>query len=229
MNNFFTKDFAGIFFNTFWPILSTLFSFYRIKIKKNKLPKINVKEILIVGTSPNVDINILNAKSNKTFSIGLHRVHHFYDKTPWRPDLLFIGDELLFRKQSKALLGNQNTKTKIILASHFFVWSKNKNIYFIDVEDVKDEIFCEKEIIQNTDKYFCGRSVVLLAMQYCIKQNIKKIILTGVDFNYEKGYFDNKISNDGLNQPQPVIALNQLKAHIELCESVGIDVEHSLF
>ena len=91
---------------------------------------------------------------------------------------------------------------------------------------MKNEIFNEKDSIQNSNKFFIGRSVVLLAMQYCIKQNVRKIILTGVDFNYEKGYINKSITNTGLNEPAPLVAKKQLIALIKLCEEIGISVEH---
>ena len=227
MNRLFQKNFLGIFLHTFWPMLSIAFSYYRVKFNNNKLPNLRGETVIIVGTSPNVDLNILNNLDDSMFSIGLHRVHGLYHQTKWRPNLLFIGDELLLRKQSKELLNKQENKTQIILGSRFFVPIKKNNVSYINIIDVKDQIFNDLNSIQNTNNYFCGKSVVLLAMQYCIKNNVKKIILTGVDFSYEKGYFDKKINNIGLNKPEPIIAKNQLIAYIDICKRMGIDVEHS--
>ena len=208
-------------------MLSIAFSYYRVKFNNDKLPNLRGETVIIVGTSPNVDLNILNNLDDSMFSIGLHRVHGLYHQTKWRPNLLFIGDELLLRKQSKELLNKQENKTQIILGSRFFVPIKKNNVSYINIIDVKDQIFNDLNSIQNTNNYFCGKSVVLLAMQYCIKNNVKKIILTGVDFSYEKGYFDKKINNIGLNKPEPIIAKNQLIAYIDICKRMGIDVEHS--
>lgn len=228
MNDLFKKNWSEIFFYTFWSKISLIFSIIRLSRNKHKLPNINGKEVIIVGTSPNLDINKLNSIEDSTFSIGLHRVHDFYDKTNWRPDLLFIGDELLLRKHFKTILNRQDKKTRIVLGSRFFIpFNKNKTSY-IKLEDIKNKIISNKSLVLNSDKYFTGRSVVLLAIQYCIKQNVNKIILTGVDFNYDKGYFNKQTNNIGLNQPEPLIAKRQLIAYINICKKIGISVEHSL-
>lgn len=226
MNDLFKKNWNEIFYNLFWKKISPIFSFIRLSRNSNKLPIIKGKEVVIVGTSPNLDISKLNSIEDSTISIGLHRVHDFYDKTNWRPNLLFIGDELLFRKKSKTLLNRQDKKTRIVLGSSFFVpFNKNK-ISYIKLEDIRNKILNNKNLVLNSYKYFSGRSVVLLAMQYCIKQNVNKITLTGVDFNYDKGYFNNQTNNIGLNEPEPLIAKRQLIAYIDICKKIGISVEH---
>lgn len=226
MNNLIRKDWAGIFFNIFWPKISLIFSVFRLSTNRYKLPTIIGKEAIIVGTSPNVDINKLNSIEESTISIGLHRVHSFYHKTNWRPDLLFIGDELLLRKQCKTILNNQDKKTRIVLGSRFFPTFIKKKISYIKLKDIGNKIFNNTNHVLNSDEFFTGRSVVLLAMQYCIKQNVSKIILTGVDFNYDKGYINKQINNHGLNQPEPLIAKRQLIAYIDICKKIGISVEH---
>ena len=135
MSNLISKDWLGFFLNIFWPKISLIFSFYRTKVKKNKLPSITGKEVIIVGTSPNVDINKLSNLKDSIFSIGLHRVHMFFHKTKWRPDLLFVGDELLLQKQGKEILTSQDKKTRTIVGSRFFVPFINNKLSYISLKD----------------------------------------------------------------------------------------------
>jgi hypothetical protein len=219
----------GVFFNLGWPILSPVLSALRSVITSDKLPELSGEEVLIVGTSPELDFDLLSNCRSK-YSIGLHRVHKIYPKTSWRPTMLFVGDELLIRNQASEIIGSQHRSTILVTGSRFFVpLTRFKRLFtFLKIEDKGDQVlehFCD---LPPDNIYYSGRSVVLLAMQYCIKNRVKKITLTGVNFNYERGYINESINNDGLNQPAPDVAKRQLLGLIGICSDLNIVVEHNV-
>ncbi len=219
----------GVFFNLCWPILSRLLSTLRRVAQNSRLPNLSGEEVLIVGTSPELDFDLLSNRRIK-YSIGLHRVHRIYPKTSWRPSLLFIGDELLMRNQANEIISAQHESTTLVLGSRFFLpLMRFKRLFsFIDIEEKRNLVLNHIEDLPADNTYYSGRSVVLLAIQYCIKERVKKITLTGVNFNYEKGYIDKSISNHGLNKPAPEIAKQQFLGLVRICDKLNIEVEHSV-
>lgn len=219
----------GVFFNLCWPILSPLLSTLRRVAQNNRLPNLSGEEVLIVGTSPELDFDLLSNRSTK-YSIGLHRVHRIYAKTSWRPSLLFLGDELLIRNQAKEIISAQHEGTTLVMGSRFFLPRTRfkRQFSFICIEDKGDRVLSHIGDLSPDNIYYSGRSVVLLAIQYCIKERVKKITITGVNFNYEKGYIDKSISNIGLNKPMPEIAKQQFLGLVRICDKLNIEVEHNV-
>lgn len=223
------RSVKGVFFNLCWPPLSLFVSVMRRLLIKNKLPRLFNKEVLIVGTSPELDFDLLFSH-RKMFSIGLHRVHKIYSKTAWRPDVLILGDERLIHNYGNEIIACQSPKTVLATGSRFFIpfGNSQKAVTYINIINKGDSVIDHSDNLPPEGVYFAGRSVVLLALQYCIKERVKKIILTGVNFNYEKGYIDESINNDGLNQPVPIIAKEQFLSLIKICNDLNIEVQHSV-
>ena len=221
--------FQKLFFYTVWPRINLLFSIYRRLLIFNELPKLFDKEVLLVGTSPQLDLNLLERHS-ESFSIGLHRVHKIFHLTSWRPNVLFLGDEALLIQQGKEIISSQNINTVIVLGCGFWIpcgdW-KNKFIYLkLRQKSIDDFISTDDYRLQNAKSYIVGDSVLCLAMQYCIKERVKRIVITGVNFNYEQGYMEKSINNIGINQPKPTEAKNQYLYFRRVCSDLGIEVVH---
>lgn len=222
------KRLRNIFFYILWPRLSSLLTFHRRLYRKN-IPDISGKEVLLVGTSPQLDFDLLN-KNAEMFSIGLHRVHKIYHLTKWRPNILFLGDEALIIKHGKEIIEAQDANTLIFTGIKFWTPFLNKkhNFSFIRLRDKTETDYCDiyNLEIMSSDTYVLGDSVLCLALQYCIKKKVKKIIITGVNFNYDQGYIHKDINNEGINQPSPEKARFQFNYLKKVCAHVGIEVEH---
>ena len=216
------------FFFIFWPRLKNVLTLYR-KLFLNKIPCISGKNVLIVGTSPQLDFQLLS-KGDYDFSMGLHRIHKIFDLTFWRPNLLFLGDEALIIKHGKEIVDAQDPETLIVTGSTFWNPSSinNNKTIFIKLREKADGDFRKAEYsdLINDAIYILGDSVLIIALQYCIKQRVKKITITGVNFNYESGYIHKDINNEGINQPSPQNAFSQYIYLRKVCDYIGIIVEH---
>ena len=195
----------------------------------NKLPNINAKEVLLVGTSPQLDFDLLKMYS-ENFSIGLHRVHKIYPLTSWRPSVLFLGDEALIIQQGKEIIAAQDAKTIIATGRCFWIplsiWRNKISYLKLRQKSTGDFTNDGSSVWRDDETYIVGDSVFCLAIQYCIKERVRKIIITGVNFNYDQGYVDASISNNGINQPRPFEAKMQYVFFRKICAEIGIEVDH---
>lgn len=208
-----------------WPYVSVLFDLKR-RIDSGLAVQFHEKSVLIVGTSPQLDFSLIEG-NDFDVSIGLHRLHMIYDQTNFRPDILFLGDQALIFNIGSELTSSQDPKTQIVCSSKFWLpYSNPLPVRYIKVR--KEKLLADDSTSKEftNQSFYSVNSVVNLALQLVIVGKPKEIFITGVNFNWEKGYISNEIHNIGLNQPQPLQAKKEFVTLLRIAEDLGIRVHH---
>lgn len=149
----------------------------------------------VVATGPSLTFEDLDAIADaRIFCFGMNSCVLALDKTRWKPDILGIEDEFVYKKIEKQLVEASHNKFKgkiwvsDLLASIF----KSARNFYIYPHHYLDHKYDPNKILElkfSDDLYvnvYDGYSIALSLMQLAVYMGFKRICLIGSDCNYKQ-------------------------------------------
>jgi len=161
---------------------------------KSKLAKLHNKYLgetcVIIGNGPslnNIDFDILS--NFKSF--GVNGIFYKSDEIPeWRPDFYVVEDTAVM-KENIERIKEYDCSYKFFPSLYKTLHHKSRNVYWFNMNrgfyDESSEWFEFPRFSPDSSRrVYCGQSVTIINLQLAYYMGFKKVLLVGMDFNYEK-------------------------------------------